>query len=255
MEVIHYTNGEYVQYEDLIMLRDQYQKDADQYHFQYISEFGELTTKLFGLKVDCIALKRSISFCLKAINHGQMVDIDKMNQYVDTHLASYKLELKQQLNMLECSKKMKAVPISKTERIKKLYRQIAKMLHPDLTNLVSDYPDLSVLFQEAMDAYNCNDLKRLEEVAVCINAKLEELGVNTIDVVIPNVEERIERIEEEINTIITTPPYTYKEILSDFDKTEELKKQLSEEIEETKKYKDELQITLDEMLKDGESCE
>ena len=51
-------------YEALILQRDRLAKEADHYQLEYFREFGELITDAFQARIDCIALKKSISFTL-----------------------------------------------------------------------------------------------------------------------------------------------------------------------------------------------
>ena len=58
------------EYEDLILQRDRLEKEADQIRLNYLREFGEEITAAFQARIDCIALKKSITFCQMKKNAG-----------------------------------------------------------------------------------------------------------------------------------------------------------------------------------------
>ena len=66
-ELIKKENGKYKKYEELLLKRDQLNKEAGAIHTLYIKEFGELLLEDFELKVECIKKKKQISYCQAAI--------------------------------------------------------------------------------------------------------------------------------------------------------------------------------------------
>ena len=247
MEVIRITAGDYERYEGLLLQRDQLEKEAESYRMEYTREFGDLITESFTLKVECIRIKKEISYFQMKKNRGEEPDPDEMKAYLDTHMAAYYAELNELIARRNFSKSGKPISQNQLNEVKNIYRRLAKLLHPDISPLTENNPELMDMFQEVITAYHCNDLKRLQELDVLISKALEELGVDHAEIIIPNIDERISELEEEISGILSTEPYTYRELLSDAVQVEEKKKALEKEIEDYRKYMAELRAYLDEL--------
>lgn len=253
MEIVHFDpNGDYAEYEELTLKKDQFEKEADLYQRAYTREFGDLITESFQLKIDCIALKKEIAFYVKAQNQGKKVTPEEVQEYLDRHMSSYRAELADMMKKRDASKN--ATPISgyEEEQIKKLYRRLAKLLHPDISPLTADYPVLYELFQQVIIAYKRNDLKALRKLEVLINKELEDNGIEGFDVIVPDMQDRIEELEKDIDDIINSIPYVYKNLLEDREAVAEKKADLQSEIDEYRKYKEELTEKLEE-IKGGEN--
>ena len=245
MEIVRITDGDYAQYEELLLRRDRLEKEASAAQLEYIREFGEAVTAVFQEKLECIALRKAIAFCQQAKNRGDAADPAALQAYLDVHMASYYAELQDMLARNSAAKG--AVPISdyQAEQVKRIYRRLAKLLHPDISPLTRQDPELMQLFQEVLTAYRGNQLQRLQELEVLIRKKLDELGGQQLELVIEDIAGKTEALEEEIQTILTTEPYTYRELLADAFAVEEKKQALEKELEDYRRYHAELQKLLD----------
>ena len=241
MDIIRISNGDHERYEGLLLQRDHLEKEAFTYQQAYIREFGDLTVQAFRLKIDCISLKKSITFCTAAKNRGEKPDTAKLDAYLAAQMAAYHERLNEMMNERDAAQKGKPISFYEVGEIKKIYRRIAKMLHPDLSPLTGEYPELSDLFQRTMIAYQCNDLQELRDLEVLINRALEEKGIEGIEVDIPDLAQRILELESEIGRILSTEPYLYKDLLADAFRIQAKKEELTAEIEEYKAYKEQLE--------------
>lgn len=254
MEIVHIdTTGDYTRYEELTLQKEELEKEAEQYQIAYIKEFGELITKAFESKVDCIALKKEIAFYIAAKNSGKTVTAEQVSEYLKKHMTAYKQELARILEAKEQAKK--ATPISSfaEAQIKTIYRRLAKMLHPDISPLTGNDPLLGELFQRVIIAYKCNDLKELQKLEVLIKKQLDDNGIGNFNVVIPDIAERIDELEKEIDAIVNSEPYTYKKLLRDADAVEKKKHELTAEIKEYTDYKTELSAKLKEIKEESKN--
>ena len=248
MELIHVApGGDYARYEELTLKKDQYEKEADQIHIAYLREFGELMTLSFQLKVDCIALKKEIALYVKAANTGTAITPEEVEAHLKVQMAGYYEELQRMIDEWQEGKRSKSISFYEAEQIKKIYRRLAKQLHPDISPLTAEYPALGELFNRVLIAYRCNDLKELQKLEVLVNKELEDNGVEGFNMVIPDICERIEELERDIEAIVTSAPYSYKTLLRDPDAVAEKKAELHKEIDEYAAYKQELTVKRDEM--------
>ena len=250
MEIVHIAAGDYPRYEELLLQRDQLKKEALQYRHAYIREFGELINKIFEKKISCIALKKSIAFCQLAKNQGKKPDLAAMNEFVTQQMTAYRLQLQEMISELNSTKKYTIITDDDLQEIKALYHKIARLLHPDMSNLPADNPELIELWNQVCIAYKCNDLKVLQETDILIQQAIARLGGNADPVVIPDLQERITALEKEIHTIVTTEPYSYKEILDNEYTITKKKAEFETEFKEYCEYESQLKVQLDSMTKE-----
>jgi len=244
-------NENYQQYEKLLFERDKYKKQAGNYLREYIREFGELLTDVFRKKISCIEKKKMISYCQLRLNRGEMIDAQAMNEYIRNEMEGYNEQLEKMIRNNELCRRDVAISNSDLVQIKRIYRRIAKRIHPDIHPGTLELPALSELWVEVTDAYERNDLKALEELEIQINSILRESGNDVPDYEIPDVEEKIKALEAEIERILSTDPYQYRFLLEDEEKVRELKEDLSEELEEYSRYEEQLKKILRQIVSGG----
>ncbi len=248
MDIVHIAVGDYPRYEALLLQRDQIRKDAQLYRRSYIREFGELINMLFEIKVNCIELKKSIAFCQIAKNRGERPDFSAMLEYVEKQMTAYKIQLKEMLEEYNETKLDSLINAEDVKEIKRLYRKIARQLHPDISPLIQQKPELLELWERASVAYKCNDLKMLQETDFLVQQALSQLGEASTELVIPDIQNRIIELEQEIHTIISTEPYSYKTLLEDEESVKREKQELNSEIDEYREYEAQLRIQLDILM-------
>lgn len=138
-------------------------------------------------------------------------------------------------------------------QIKKIYHKMVKQVHPDINPMVEKSEKLQELWQRVIVAYNCNDLKLMQETEILITKALEQMGNETIDIEIPNIDEKIAELEAEIVKIRETDPYQYKFLLEDSEAVEEKKNSLKEEKKSYEEYGNQLDEILNGLLENGVS--
>lgn len=237
-----------MQYEALLLRRDSLKKDALHRQGEYIRVFGELIMEVYQKQVECIKLKKSIAFCQTQRNHGNAPDKEKLDGYIAGIMSVYYEQLRAMADETKACRDAKAVSEYDVLKIKKIYRDIAKKLHPDISPLTEKHPELMELWYRLVTAYNCNSLKETQEVAALINGFLERSGEDHFEMAIPDISERITALEAEIQEIITTEPYNYRELLCNQKLVEEKKQSLNEELETYSDYADKLHAVLGEFL-------
>ena len=252
MELVKSQDTKYEEYESLLLERDQVKKEAGQAWTAYTCEFGQLITDVFEEKIECIKCKKTISYYQAAINHGGVVDTDALNQYLEREMASYYANLKRMLEDNELCSNAGQSTAYEVERSKTLYRRLAKLLHPDINPQTDKQEPLRDLWQRILTAYAHNDVKELSELEVLVRKALKEPGSREIRVEIPDIEDKIASLKDEIAEIMRTEPYTYRNILEDEDAVARKKKDLEEELASYQRYHKELDDIIQGMMESGE---
>lgn len=248
MAVERVKDGLYDEYERLLIKRDQLYRDAGGILIVYTQIFGELINAVFEEKIACIKKKKEIAYYQMAINRGETIELEEMQKQVEKDMTLYYRELQKMTSRLEKAKKSKNASEIEIRRSKKIYRRIAKQIHPDINPWTKGRMELLDLWNRTVIAYGMYQAKELEELEVLAHQAMEQLGLDTFEVTIPNIEEKIERIEAEINEILTTEPYTLEVLICDEKQIAEKKESLNRELQDFRKYKEELDEALRQLM-------
>lgn len=250
-EIIKVKNEGYSEYEELLLRRDKLRKEAHIWQGQYMAEFGDLITELFEKKIECIKKKKMISFCQAAVNKGESVDQNALQEYLAKEMKDYNRELKEMIAENEAAHSMGQVSQATASKIKKLYHKLAKQLHPDINPKTNEIPELQNLWHMIVVSYNANDLEDLEEAEILVNKVLNDIGFDNIEIEIPDLSEKIAKVEDEILQIKSTNPYQYKYLLQDKEAVQTKKDELLKELKEYEDYEKELDQLMDQIIGNG----
>ena len=243
--------SDYEQYAELLCKRDQLYKESASILISYTQEFGDLITQNFELKIECIKLKKMIAFCQTKQNRGEAVDPQEMNECIEQEMRLYYHELHDMVERNNAAKDSKVIDEIRVSRSKKIYRRLAKKLHPDVNEKTRSNEKLHELWNRIVDAYKKSDVDELENLEVLTNQILDQLGDEGIEIDQENLKERIDRVIKQINEILSTEPYIYLEILEDEEKINKRKEELKAEQEEFRKYQTELTEVLENLIGGG----
>ena len=250
-ELIKIRNTAYARYEELLLRRDALQKEAFQYDRAYVREFGDLILDVFRKKLECIRKKKTIEYFQAAANHGRNVDQEALQEYLRTELAAFQSRLDGMIEDAEDAKNAQIISEVDLLTIKRIYHKLVKLIHPDINPRTLETPELNELWQRVQIAYKCNDKKGMQELELLVNNALEQLGLGALELDIPNLEDRIAELTEEIITIRETDPYAYRYLLEDPAKVEAKKTALREELVSYEEYSSQLEEILQSLMAKG----
>ncbi len=254
MRLNNETSNDYDRYEDLLLKRDQIIKESGSILIAYTREFGDLIQTVFARKLECIRLKKMIAYCHKQINRGLKIDMDKAGEAVDLEMTAYYVDLMEMMARNEEAKNAKSVDQLHLLRSKRIYRRLAKKLHPDINEKTETNEELSLLWNRIVTAYQMSDDEELENLEVLARRILNDLGDEGFKIVLDDIEGRIVKLEKIISELISTEPYIYKDLLTDPEKAREKKDLLQKELDEYTMYLAQLTDTYEDMLlKEGVS--
>jgi len=165
-----------------------------------------------------------------------------MTAYIEAEMAPYIAQLRELQEIRKA--KYEKIPEYDVMQIRKIYKAIVKEIHPDINPALFQNEEIRELWDRVVLAYNCNDLEALEELQVLVTRAKSQYEDKAVFLYIPDVEKRIEKLNAEIEKIMTTDPYLYRLILNDPQATEEKKKSLQEEIDSYIVYKEQLEKML-----------
>lgn len=218
---------------------------------EYLLTFGSLEYKIYKTYCHYLRLKRKKDMVQARKNRQYNIKIEEIDKKLDEEFADYKKKLDEKIGEInEALSRAKAEVLSEeeTKLLKKLYKKIVKSLHPDINPLVTDAE--KELFYKATEAYKNGDLPSLQIIydIVCSGDDIEDedLSGKSLDDEIERLEDLVGQIQDYINIIKSTPPYTWKIYLEDEKKKSERLKSLEDDL----KSFEEAVRTQEEAIKD-----
>lgn len=243
-ELVKVKNASYILYEELLMRRENLRREGVQFRVSYLKEFGSLLTDAFKLKVECIRRKKMIAWCQACVNHGRMISRAELNRAMEAEMQAYAEELKQMAEDVKSARESTAISRSDVRKIREIYYRLARLIHPDMRPELAEDAALRDYWNQIVTAYQGNHLDELEELEVLVKRYLSDHQIAASETAIPDVDQKIRRLEQEIEQILSTIPYTYRFLLEDEDRKQEKKEELQKEIAEYQQYAEELDEVL-----------
>lgn len=240
MELIKLKNSRYAEYENLLFRRDALRKEGEQFQLEYIKTFGDLMNDVFKKKIECIEKKKKIAFCQAKANKGLDILETELSSYIESTMTEYYEKLEEMISDTQMAKSGVQISVLELRKIKEIYRSLAKLIHPDKRPDLADDEYIKKLWRQIVIAYTYNNLSDLEELKFKTERYLEESGNDSFDIEIPDIEGKIRKVTEEIDSILNTIPYQYRFILESEAETESRIRELEDEWKSYEAYSEQL---------------
>lgn len=250
-ELSHAKDASLDRYEKLLLLKNDLKKECFQLEQEYTREFGKEVLDIFHLQIECARKVKTIEFCQMYLNRGQDPDGEALQQYVQQETQELIDHLHAMQKTYENAKDVTEISEADLKTIKTMYRGIAKQIHPDIHPELAEVEELQDLWNQVNIAYQCNDLEQLKELDLLISVTLAGLSEQKVTLDIPDIEEKIKKLEWEIREIRSKDPYQYKNLFSKPDMVQEKHRELQQQIEEYRQYSEQLDAKLGAILPEG----
>lgn len=205
---------------------------------EYINKVGKLEYELFKLECNISRIKRKIDMVQAAINLQESINEAEIDEELDKEYEEYIEELKRMSKDMELANYLNNCETLTGEEVsvlKKLYRKLAKRLHPDLNPSMTK--EQKALWVKVNDAYESTDIEMLK-VLYEFTMEYEPLesydDVNMIEELEAKVEFLKKKIMDmllEIEKIQEKFPLNMIEFLKDEEEVYKKQKQLKESIQ------------------------
>ena len=225
---------------------------------KYMLEFGSIEYRAYEAQCTALRLKRKIELIQAKRNRQEPVSIVAIEEILDQEFASYQKQLDERISKMNEAlqwKEADALSEDEIKELKMLYRKLVKILHSDMNPDRTDAK--KELFEHAVTAYKNGDLATLRMIDAMVGSEtLIKQSNDTTEQL--NEEKRrlqnlLKKIQESIDQIKTSYPYTLKEILENEEKTEQLRQQYEEILGQYEERILFYRIKIEEMM--GESHE
>lgn len=230
-------------------------KEATSIRIEYTEKIGQYECEQYELYLQFEELKQKIEMVQAKINREEEIDILAINKKVAHILEAYYEKLNcMQLNVDEMNgyKFGKKVDIDVRAEIKRIYRKLMKILHPDVLNVELGFDPM--LWEKVQDAYKRNDidtLKMIDDiVGETIEASLETRDETELMDMMSRLELAIARYQMKMKEIKKKLPFTEVEHLRNNAWVRARQMEIKTSIEEYKQSIIFLTATLQSLLKE-----
>lgn len=239
-------------FENLLVRRDRLYREAESILIGYNKLFGDLVVENFKIKIECIKTKKAINYCRRRLNRGLPVDANDMKVAIEKEMYLYQCQLKEMIADVEGAKSARVIPAVQIRKCKSIYRRLVKRIHPDTHWITMQNETLKELWVRTTKAYHDINIEELENLEILVGKTLEMLGEESLEADYSDLEARIERIEHQINEIITSEPYILRQFCQDETAEKLHRVVLQEEYESFGQYLESLTKVLNEILEKGD---
>lgn len=221
---------------------------------EYMLKLGNLEYKVYEAQCAALRLKRKIELIQARKNRQEVIKLTVINNILDEEFLEYEKKLNEQVEkMNEALEHSKGEYLSEEDNkeLKKLYRKIVKVLHPDINPKVTAAQ--VKMLDNAINAYKNGDLKTLRIIDEMVgDHKLPEKHQDAFTQ-LKEEKERLDKmiafVKDSITKIKSEYPYCMKDILEDEKKVEQRKEELGELLKQYKKLAETYNIKIKEMLR------
>ena len=199
----------------------------------YLTNIGQKQHQKFSLQVEIKMLKQRIDLYQSYFNRNQYPDTQSIEKKIDKLFSNYRKQLEEEAKRIAQAKNLLKdgfLSVEEVKKIKDVYRQIVKRLHPDInpdvTNAEKD------LFIKAQAAYDLNDLITLNAILLSLDnagAKVESTPPD-LKTTVATLEDHVSKLKDQIEKLKNQFPFTFREKLADEVWVEAERKQLDNDI-------------------------
>ena len=152
-------------YRSLIIKRDELKNNAEENEKKYYKMFRDLYKEYYGLMIECIFLKKRISYCQRCNNLQIMIYKEEIDSYIDVVKEDYMHELEE----LRTHKKIVKQHLSDEDmkQAKKIFKRIIKRID-------QDHP----LWERALKSYRYNNLNDLKDIEMLVDYDTQSIRKN-----------------------------------------------------------------------------
>lgn len=218
----------------------------------YCLKIGEWEYRELMLQFEVARLKRHIELIQAAINRRQRPDLDAIRAQLDEEYRLWQIKIEEEKERITAAEtRMKHLLSEKeTRKLKKLYFQLAKRLHPDANPNVTD--EQRRLWLRVQSAFAAGDLAEMQALALLAKDDGAVLPTATTLTELSREQEtlrhQIKRLLRRIATIESEPPFTLRQSLEDDAWVAARRAELENKIDHLRICRCQLESHLDQLL-------
>lgn len=221
----------------------------------YATRIGIYLVEQLQMQLHIKALKRKIEMVQSAINREMDVDINAIELQVAQELIEAEFKIMQETGKIELAKDLLShldTP-ERSAELRKLYKQMAKRLHPDVNPELTD--EQIQLWHLIKEAYENGDLEKIKALQVVYEKELNAAALNTqqqtdeaLSLQLATLKEGIRVLQEQLLQIRSEFPFTIEKQIKDDEWVALETTKMKEEIKQLMLYEEELTLQYQNMI-------
>lgn len=221
----------------------------------YSTRIGTWQVQRLQTQLRIRALKLKLEKVRSCINQDKPVDIASIELEVAASLAEAEARIMMESGKIEKAKELLS-HLNTPERsgdLRKLYRELAKQLHPDVNNNLTQ--EQVQLWHLVKEAYDNGDLEKLKAMRVVYEKELaataetaKTLTPEDLTLRLQVLKEGIKVLQEEILHIKNQFPFTVEKQIKDEEWVAEETTKLQEELKQLNDYEQELTLEYEQLI-------
>ncbi|WP_281522031.1 J domain-containing protein [Dubosiella newyorkensis] len=232
----------YKRYVRLLLEKEKIVKTNFQVQQRFIELFGDLRLEMLKVEIEIAKIKKEMEYLVRKKNRNESYDLEEMDDFVNQALEGMKAQYERMKEEQAQLKNKKMLSQEEVKEVKRLYRRLAKLVHPDLNP--HQTKEQKELWHQLQEAYRNNDLVWLRELNVLIVFKTK--GHEEVE--IEDLEDKIEAVREEIALLKEEDLYQMRELVIDEEWIEAYKEQYERERSDFEVYLRSLQKEKEKLI-------
>lgn len=232
----------YKRYVRLLLEKEKIVKTNFQVQQRFIELFGDLRLEMLKVEIEIAKIKKEMEYLIRKKNRNESYDLEERDDFVNQALEGMKAQYERMKQEQTQLKNKKMLSQEEVKEIKRLYRRLVKLVHPDLNP--HQTKEQKELWHQLQEAYRNNDLVWLRELNVLIVFKTK--GHEEVE--IEDLEDKIEAVREEIALLKEEDLYQMRELVIDEEWIEAYKEQYERERSDFEVYLRSLQKEKEKLI-------
>ena len=232
----------YKRYVRLLLEKEKIVKTNFQVQQRFIELFGDLRLEMLKVEIEIAKIKKEMEYLVRKKNRNESYDLEEMDDFVNQALEGMKAQYERMKQEQAQLKNKKILSQEEVKEVKRLYRHLVKLVHPDLNP--HQTKEQKELWHQLQEAYQNNDLAWLRELNVLIVFKTK--GHEEVE--IEDLEDKIEVMREEIALLKEEDLYQMRELVFDEEWIEAYKEQYERERSDFEVYLRSLQKEKEKLI-------
>ncbi|WP_305209728.1 J domain-containing protein [Dubosiella newyorkensis] len=232
----------YKRYVRLLLEKEKIVKTNFQVQQRFIEVFGDLRLEMLKVEIEIAKIKKEMEYLVRKKNRNESYDLEEMDDFVNQALEGMKAQYERMKEEQAQLKNKKMLSQEEVKEVKRLYRRLVKLVHPDLNP--HQTKEQKELWHQLQKAYRNNDLAWLRELNVLIVLKTK--GHEEVE--IEDLEDKIEAVREEIALLKEEDLYQMRELVFDEEWIDAYKEQYERERSDFEVYLRSLQKEKEKLI-------
>lgn len=232
----------YKRYVRLLLEKEKIVKTNFQVQQRFIELFGDLRLEMLKVEIEIAKIKKEMEYLVRKKNRNESYDLEEMDDFVNQALEGMRAQYERMKEEQTQLKNKKMLSQEEVKEVKRLYRRLVKLVHPDLNP--HQTKEQKELWHQLQEAYQNNDLAWLRELNVLIVFKTK--GHEEVE--IEDIEDKIEAVREEIALLKEEDLYQMRELVFDEEWIEAYKEQYERERSDFEVYLRSLQKEKEKLI-------